>query len=53
MEQAQHFALRSPEIWSFCVDIFEQYAVKQPAPEERENVGGNECDDESFHEFKV
>src|SRR6266850_779843 len=40
MEKAQHFSLRPPEIWRLRIDIFEQNAVKQPTPDEQENICG-------------
>jgi len=53
VKQAHHFTLWPPQIWRLRVDIFEQHAVKQPSPEEHENVRGNERHDESFHEFRI
>src|SRR5207249_2341794 len=51
VKQTQHFTLRPPEIWRLRINIFEHNAVKQPAPEEYKNVGGDECEDESLHEL--
>src|SRR6266446_571433 len=49
VKQTHHFSLRPPEIWRFNVNILEEHAIQQPAPEKYKNVCGDECQNESLH----
>jgi hypothetical protein len=53
VKQTRHFTLRPPEIWRLSVNIFEKNAVEEPAPQEDENVCGNERENESLHKLDV
>src|SRR5512133_2497691 len=52
MEKAQHFSLCPPEVWRLRIDIFEQNAVKEPTPDEKENICGEKSYDKPFHKLR-
>jgi hypothetical protein len=53
VKQTLHFTFRAPEIRRFGIYVFEQNAVKQPTPDEQENVCGEKSDDKPFHKLRL
>ena len=51
MEKAYRFILRAPETLRLRINIFQEHAVIQPAPEKNENERGEEGEGKSSHDL--